>query len=89
MKRAAPWIVAGVPSPLSLPSLTFSASLAGGLLGHLLRRQTAEFLVNDREQFGGGFWITVFHPFQNMRELAQAFRIGKRRWVTTSNAPTF
>ncbi len=63
--------------------------MAGSFVGHLLRRQTAEFFVNDREKFGGGSWITVFHPFQNMRELAQGFRIGKRRWVTTSNALTF
>jgi hypothetical protein len=27
----------------------------------------------------------LFHPFQNMRELAQAFRIGNRRRVTTLN----
>ena len=63
-------------------------SMTRSFLGHLLRRQTAEFFVNDREKFGGGFWITVFHPFQNMRELTQVFRIGKRRWVTTLNAPT-
>ena len=53
--------------------------MAGGFAGHLPRRQTAEFIVNDEEKFGGGFCITVFHPFQNMRELAQVFRIGKRR----------
>jgi hypothetical protein len=62
--------------------------MAGRFVGHLLRRQTAEFFVNDGEKFGGGFWITVFHPLQNMRELAQVFRIVKRRWVTTSNAQT-
>ena len=62
--------------------------MAGSFVGHLLRRQTAEFFVNDREKFGGGFWTTVFHPFQNMSELTQVFRIEKRRRVTTSNALT-
>ena len=62
--------------------------MAGRFVGHFPRRQTAEFFVNDREKFGGGFCITVFHPFQNMRELAQVFRLVKRRWVTTSNAQT-
>jgi hypothetical protein len=38
--------------------------MAGRFVAHLLRRQTAEFFVNDREKFGGGFWITVLHPFQ-------------------------
>ena len=51
--------------------------------GHLPRRHTAEFLVNDGEKFGGGFWITVFHPFQNMRELAQRFKMVKRRRQTS------
>jgi len=63
--------------------------MAGSFVGHLPRRQSAEFFVNDREKFGGGVWITVFHPFQNMRELAQAFRIRELLSVTTSNAPTF
>lgn len=62
--------------------------MAGRFIGHLPRRQTAEFFVKDREKFGGGFWITVCDPFQNMRELGQDFRIGKRRRVTTSNALT-
>jgi hypothetical protein len=61
--------------------------MAGRFVGHLPRRQTAEFVVNDGEKFGDGFCITVFHPFQNMRELAQAFRIGELLSVTTSNAP--
>ena len=51
--------------------------MAGSFVGHLPRRQSAEFFVNDGEKFGGGFWITLFHPFQNMRGLAQVFRIGK------------
>jgi len=50
--------------------------MAGSFVSHLMRRQTAEFFVNEREKFGGGLWITLFHPFQNMRELAQVFRIG-------------
>lgn len=62
--------------------------MADEFAGHLPRCQTPEFFVNDREKFGGGFCITLFHPFQNMRELAQAFRIGKRLCETTSNANT-
>jgi len=60
--------------------------MTGSFVGHLLRRQTAEFVVNDGEKLSGGFWVTVFHPFQNMRELAQCFRIVQRRSVTTPNA---
>jgi hypothetical protein len=59
--------------------------MAGSFVGHLLRRQSAEFFVNDREKFSGGFWIPMFHPFQNKRELAQAFRIGKGRRAATPN----
>ena len=60
--------------------------MTGSFAGHLLRRQTAEFVVNEGQQFRGGFWVTVFHPFQNMRELAQCFRIVQRQPVTTPNA---
>ena len=49
--------------------------MSAGFAGHLLRRQTAEFLVNDREQVCGGFWITTLNPFQNMRELVHDPRI--------------
>jgi hypothetical protein len=49
--------------------------VAGGFVCHLLRRKPTKFLVNNWKKFGGSIWITVFHPFQNVCELAQDFRI--------------
>ncbi len=45
-------------------------SVASGLVGHLPRRQTAQFLVDDREKFARGFGIAVLQPFQQVREFA-------------------
>jgi len=47
--------------------------MAGGFVSHFLRRQTAEFFIQDGDQLPGSFWIAVLHPFQNVRKLAQAF----------------
>ena len=82
-------ITAAQPHPSFVDKGGWLERMPSGFVCHLLRSQTAEFFVNDREQFGVGFWIALFHPFQNMRELAQAFRIGKRRLVTTLNALNF
>jgi len=44
--------------------------LAGPFMGHLLRRETAKFVVDDGEEFGRGGWVTVFDSSEDLRELA-------------------
>jgi hypothetical protein len=61
--------------------------MASGFPRHFLRSQSAEFFVNNRQQFPGGFGIAILHSFQNMRELAQVFSISPLRSATTPNEP--
>jgi len=61
--------------------------MAGSFIGHLWRGQPTEFLANDGEHFDGTFWINVFHPFQNVRELIHVSRIERCLSATTSNYP--
>jgi hypothetical protein len=70
-------------------------SLTGPFIGHLLRRQTAEFLVDDGEKFARGFWVTVFDSPEDLRELAHVSRrlepcseswLWRAAWMTAPTA---
>src|SRR5438552_3147486 len=42
------------------------------LLGHFRRRQSAQFFIDQRQQFIGGLAIALLHAFENLGEIAHA-----------------
>jgi hypothetical protein len=44
--------------------------LAGGFAGHPLRGQSAQFLIDQREKFFGGFGVAVLDAVENARNVA-------------------
>src|SRR5439155_27256324 len=45
-------------------------SLAWRFLGHLVRGEFAQFLVNQRQQFVGSFWIAFFDGVEDAGDVA-------------------
>jgi hypothetical protein len=39
-------------------------------MGHPVRREPPEFVVNEREQFMGGFGVAAFGGLEDLRDLA-------------------
>ena len=60
--------------------------MAGSFARHLLRSELAQFVIDQGQQLRHRLRFAPLRPFQNVRELAQAFSIRKRRRVTTANA---
>ena len=46
--------------------------MAGSFVGHLVRRQPPQFLVNEREQFLGGIGVTRFDCLENLGDVARS-----------------
>ena len=51
--------------------------LAGGFAGHLVRRQLAQFLIHQRQQFLGGLRVALPNRFEHARDLAHAALISE------------
>lgn len=49
-------------------------SIARSFIGHFVRREPAEFLINEREQLIGSLGITMFDGVEDARDVAHAFQ---------------
>jgi hypothetical protein len=49
--------------------------MAGGFVRHLVRGQLAEFVVNLRQEFGGGFGIAVLDAIEESRDITHEWII--------------
>ena len=48
--------------------------VAGGFVGHLVRRQSAQFLINQRQQLIRSFGVTLLDGFENTRDVGHALQ---------------
>src|SRR6266568_542072 len=79
--------IADEPQPGFMDQRSGLKRLAGGFLGHLMRRETAKFLIDQREQFRSGFGVTLLCAVQNVSDVAHACRL--RKSLLTSNRTSF
>src|SRR5262249_22556705 len=49
--------------------------LAGRLLGHFVRGQLSQFVINQRQQFIGSFGVALQNCIKNARDIAHALTV--------------
>jgi len=64
--------IADEPQPGFMDQRSGLQRLAGGFLGHFMRCETAKFLINQRQQFRSGFFVTLLCAVQNVSDVAHA-----------------
>src|SRR5207249_5756461 len=70
---------AGKPQPGFMHQSGRLERLPGGLLSHFRRRQLAQFLIDQRQQFRGSFGITLLCAVENASDVAHVRRIAKEQ----------
>ena len=60
--------------------------LTGGLAGEFVCREAAQFLIHQREKFGGGPSIALLNLFENARDIAHGHRLLHRSSGGTDKA---
>ena len=58
--------------------------VTGGFVGHLVRGEFAQLLIDERQQFLRGFGIAVLDGFEESRDVAHGARLWKTSRETTS-----
>jgi len=74
MSAAVPmgWTTADQPEPCLMDQGCGLEGVAGRFLGHLVRCQLAQFLIDQREQFLCGFAIALLDALKDLGDVAHA-----------------
>ena len=52
-------------------------SMSRRLVRHLVRRESAEFLINERKQVIGGLRVALFDGLEDVGDIAQGSRVAE------------